>query len=43
MVVPLLRIPNILFDVTVNNVSNPTIFVVYNDGQSYPAYLVNYT
>ena len=32
----------ILFDSTVNNVGNPTIFVVYQDAQSYPAYLITY-
>ena len=33
---------NVLFDSTVNNVSTPTIFVVYLDSQCYPAYLITY-
>ena len=33
---------NVLFDSTVDNVSNPTIFVVYQDTQCYPAYLITY-
>lgn len=33
---------HILFDSTVNNVSNPSIFVVYNDHQNYPAYIITY-
>ena len=33
---------NVLFDSTVNNVSTPTIFVVYQDTQCYPAYLISY-
>ena len=32
----------VLFDSTVNNVSTPTIFVVYQDTQCYPAYLITY-
>ena len=34
---------HVLFDSTVNNVGNPTIFVVYTDYQNYPAYLITYT
>ena len=34
--------PTILFDATVNNQSNPSIYVVYKDPQSYPAYLLTY-
>ena len=30
------------FDSTVNNMDNPTIFVVYSDTQAYPAYLITY-
>ena len=30
------------FDSTVDNISNPDIFVVYNDSQHYPAYLITY-
>ena len=33
---------NVLFDSTVDNVANPTIFVVYFDAQNYPAYLITY-
>ena len=33
---------HVLFDSTVNNTANPAIFVVYNDTQNYPAYLVTY-
>ena len=33
---------NVLFDSTVDSTSNPTIFVVYQDTQNYPAYVVNY-
>ena len=32
----------ILFDSTVNNVGNPTMFVIYKDTQSYPAYVITY-
>jgi poly [ADP-ribose] polymerase 10/14/15 len=31
-----------LFDSTVDNVTNPSIFVVYHDSQSYPEYLVSF-
>ena len=31
------------FDSTVNNMENPTIFVVYSDTQAYPTYLITYT
>uniref|UniRef100_A0A1X7UHJ5 Poly [ADP-ribose] polymerase n=1 Tax=Amphimedon queenslandica TaxID=400682 RepID=A0A1X7UHJ5_AMPQE len=34
--------PNVTFDATVNNVADPSIFVVYQDAQNYPAYMVNY-
>ena len=33
---------NVLFDSTVDSVSNPAIFVVYQDTQCYPAYLISY-
>ena len=32
----------VLFDSTVDNVTNPRIFVVYFDSQNYPAYLITY-
>jgi poly [ADP-ribose] polymerase 10/14/15 len=31
-----------LFDSTVDNVTNPSIFVVYHDAQAYPEYLVSF-
>jgi poly [ADP-ribose] polymerase 10/14/15 len=31
-----------LFDSTTDNVGNPSIFVVYNDAQAYPEYLVSF-
>ena len=34
---------NVLFDSTVNNVQDPTIFVTYNDAQAYPEYLITFT
>ena len=34
---------NVPFDSTVDNISNPSIFVVYNDSQNYPAYLITYS
>ena len=33
---------NILFDATVDDVRNPSIFVTYNDAQAYPEYLVRF-
>ena len=32
--------PEILFDSLVNNINDPSIFVVYYDNQSYPEYLI---
>ena len=34
---------NVPFDSTVDNTRNPSIFVVYNDSQNYPAYLITYS
>ena len=31
-----------LYDSTVNNVKNPTVFVTYHDGQAYPEYIVTF-
>ncbi|KAI2504935.1 platelet-activating factor acetyltransferase [Fragilaria crotonensis] len=31
-----------LFDSTVDDVSNPSIFVIYHDAQSFPAYLISF-
>ena len=46
MVVPPPKNPqmnlHVPFDSTVDNVSNPSIFVVYNDPQTYPAYIIKY-
>lgn len=33
---------HILFDSVVNNVGDPMIFVVFNDTQCYPAYLITF-
>ena len=33
---------NVLFDSTVDSVSNPAVFVVYQDTQCYPSYLISY-
>ena len=35
--------PNVPFDSTVDTTSNPSIIVVYNDAQNYPAYLITYS
>ena len=32
-----------LYDTTVNDVKNPSIFVTYHDAQAYPDYLVKFT
>jgi len=32
-----------LYDSTVNNLQDPTIFVTYNDSQAYPEYIVTFT
>ena len=32
----------VLFDSTVDDVRNPTIFVTYRDSQAYPDYLVKF-
>ena len=46
MVVPPPKNPwlskRVLFDSTVDNTASPSIFVVYSDSQSYPAYLIKY-
>ena len=41
--VPPARSGNILFDSVVDNVNNPGIFVIFNDTQAYPEYLVTFT
>jgi poly [ADP-ribose] polymerase 10/14/15 len=40
--VPRARIGDILFDSTVDNVADPSIFVTYHDAQAYPEYLVKF-
>jgi hypothetical protein len=39
---PRVRTGNILYDSTVNDVANPSIFVTYHDAQAYPDYLVRF-
>ena len=34
--------PEILFDSVVNDTSDPSIFVVFNDSQCYPEYLIKF-
>ena len=34
--------PNVLYDSVVDNVGNPSIFVVFYDAQAYPEYLITY-
>ena len=36
------RNPNILFDSCCDNMSNPSLFVVFENGQSYPEFLITY-
>ena len=40
--VPPARTGDILFDSTVDNVRDPSIFVTYHDAQAYPEYLVKF-
>ena len=40
--VPPARTGDILFDSTVDNVADPSIFVTYHDAQAYPEYLVRF-
>ena len=35
--------PTVLFDSVVDNTANPSIFVVFYDGDAYPEYLITYT
>ena len=32
--------PNLVFESVVENISNPSIFVVFTDAQAYPEYLI---
>ena len=34
--------PSLLFDSVVDNASNPTIFVIFQDSQCYPEYLITF-
>ena len=34
--------PNVLYDSVVDNVHNPSIFVVFYDAQAYPEYLITF-
>ncbi|KAI8486738.1 positive regulation of interleukin-4-mediated signaling pathway [Branchiostoma belcheri] len=34
--------PNVPFDSTVNDVNNPTVFVIFHDAQAYPEYLITF-
>ena len=39
---PAVRHGSLLFDTTVDNMANPSIYVTYNDAQAYPEYLVRF-
>ena len=41
--VPDVRSGSQLYDTTVDNMGNPSIFVTYNDAQAYPEYLVGFS
>lgn len=34
--------PDIIYDSVVDNILNPTVFVVFNDGQCYPEYIIRF-
>jgi len=40
---PAVRQGNVLYDTTVNDVANPSIYVTYHDAQAYPEYLVKFS
>ena len=40
--IPAARKGSILFDTTVDNMANPSIYVTYHDAQAYPEYLVRF-
>jgi len=39
---PATRNGNMLFDTTVDDMANPSIYVTYHDAQAYPEYLVRF-
>ena len=39
---PAVRHGSLLFDTTVDDMANPSIYVTYNDAQAYPEYLVRF-
>jgi len=39
---PAVRNGNMLFDTTVDDMANPSIYVTYHDAQAYPEYLVRF-
>ena len=39
---PSIRQGNILYDSTVDNVSNPCMYITYHDAQAYPEYLIKF-
>ena len=39
---PSVRTGNMLYDSTVDNMQNPTMFVTYHDSQAYAEYLVKF-
>jgi len=41
--VPAVRHGNQLYDTTVDNMGDPSIFVTYHDAQAYPEYLVKFS
>merc|ERR1711871_1795130 len=42
MLAPPARVGNVLFDTTVDNMSNPNMYITYHDAQAYPEYLVKF-
>ena len=40
---PAVRHGNVLYDTTVDNMADPSIYVAYNDAQAYPEYLIKFS